>query len=116
MKALEKFEHNIDRKFAVLLRYMKNIGSLSLLKVSGLTYPCEVTLEAKFSKITVKAPSKPVANEAIEKISDFIDDLNLIRLDVKEELAIKVEKFRKIRSLLSEKGLYLFGTMNKTFR
>ena len=71
-------------------------NKLSLLEISGLKYPCEVILETKIAKITVRAPSKPVANEAIERISDFIDDLNLIRLDVKEELASKVENFRKI--------------------
>lgn len=109
-KELVQVVHNVDYKFAILLHKMKRANIVNLTEVSGLKGRGIVNLYTRGCKIFVKAPSKKEGEQAIEKISDFIDDLNIIRVDVKAELARKIFAFKKIRMQLRQRNLFIFGT------
>jgi hypothetical protein len=63
----------------------------------------------KGSRVFVRAPSKQEGHKALEKISDFIDDLNLICLDVRLDFAKKIESFSILKNMFKDKGIMIFG-------
>lgn len=63
---------------------------LQLSQIANLKYDRDVELDVKRSKIFVRAPSKQEGFAAIENISDYVDNLNLIRLDVRPETSKKI--------------------------
>ena len=87
---MQTYTHNIDKKFAILLRKLIKTKHIKLGELAGLKYERDVQLDVRQSKIFLRASSKQEGYAAIEKISDFIDDLNLIRLDVRPEVAKKI--------------------------
>lgn len=68
-----------------------NLAEISKLKKGN------ISIFTKGGKIYAKAPSKEIANDAFNNISDFLDDVNMIRLDLKPELARKLNGFELIK-------------------
>ena len=85
---------------------------VNLTKLAGLSGKGKIHFAVKNGKIFVQAQTKEEGYAGIEKISDFIDDLNLIRLEVRFDLAKKLENFKKVRNILQKKKIILFGTNN----
>ena len=112
-KEYQKFPHNVDQKFAVLLLKMKNVKLINLTEIAGLKGKGRVHIYPKGGIVYIYALSKEDGFAGIEKISDFIDDLNLIRVEVTEGLARKLSKFKKVRDKLEEKKIFLFSTADQ---
>jgi hypothetical protein len=93
---------------------MIDVKMLNLNEIAGLEDKNKgnVILFARGDKIIVQTLTKKEGDEAIEKISDCIDDLQLCRLDVRPDLARKLEDFRKVANELRAKKILIFGLPN----
>ena len=72
---------------------MLKTKSINLTELSGLRGKGKVHLNVNGCEIQVQAVSKEQAHLAIERISDFIDDLNMVNLEVREDLTKKLLNF-----------------------
>lgn len=68
----------------------------------------EIYAQTKEGKLFIKAKSKDVIRSVVEKLSDFIDQLNVVAWNLGE---IEIKKFiqlKKIKKALRDKSIYLF--------
>ena len=77
---------------------MQRFRLVNLQEISGLKENGKVELFHKNKQIIVRTTDKLTADEAINKLSDFVDDLNVLRLEVRVELIDKILRFRKIKA------------------
>jgi hypothetical protein len=70
---------------------------INISDIVGLKNKGHVDFYSKGNKATIRTVDKATADEAICKLSDFIDDLNVLKLDIRAELAYKLLNFRRIR-------------------
>lgn len=63
---------------------------INLLEITGLKDKGHIDFYCKLSKLTFRTTDKPTAEAAISKLSDFIDDLNVLKLEIAPEMSKKL--------------------------
>lgn len=72
-----------------MMKMIKN-KFINLLDITGLKNKGNIDFYCKQSKVNFLTTDKVTADEAISKLSDFIDDLNVLKLDIRPEMASKL--------------------------
>jgi hypothetical protein len=108
-------EHQVDYNYLTLLIVLARHRMLDLKQISGLKEGY-IDLVGKHRKMVVKTASESAAGEAIERISDFIDRLSVIKLDLHGEAACKFSDFDLLKQYLRKEGVVLFGNAPKQRR
>ena len=87
---MKPYYHKIDDRIAILLFKMQKYGLVDFLKIAKLTGKGAIELHCKANQLIVKTLDKETADQAINLLSDYIDDLNVLKLDIKPDLANKL--------------------------
>ena len=69
---------------------MQKCRLVDFLEIAKLTGKGAVELHCKSNQLIVKTLDKETADQAINLLSDYIDDLNVLKLDIKPDLANKL--------------------------
>lgn len=69
---------------------MSRINIVNLTELCGLKGEGRIDFPAKGNKMIILATSKQKATDAINVLSDYIDDLNIQKVDVRPEFARKI--------------------------
>jgi hypothetical protein len=109
------FDHQVDYKYLVLMIVMSGHGMVDLKKVSGLKEGYIEMVSYK-CKLIVKTTTEAAAGEAIQRISDFVDTLSILKLDLTGEIANKYSNFAELKNYLRKDGVVMFGTSSKQVR
>ena len=106
------FDHQVDHNYLILLIVLSNHRMIDLKQISGLTEGY-IDRVSKHRKMVEKTTSETAAGEAIERISDFLDKLSVIKLDLHGEVACKFADFDQLKRYLRSEGVVLFGNSPK---
>ena len=69
---------------------MQKFRLVDFLEIAKLTGKGAVELHCKSNQLIVKTLDKVTADQAINLLSDYIDELNVLKLDIKPDLANKL--------------------------
>ena len=69
---------------------MQKCRLVDFLEIAKLTGKGAVELHCKSNQLIVKTLDKVTADQAINLLSDYIDELNVLKLDIKPDLANKL--------------------------
>lgn len=105
-------QHTIDRKFKRLLWLMKKNGIVDLLEVTRLKQGI-IVLSNREEKVYFRTVSKEVADLAISRLSDFIDDLEILCTNIKGKKAFLLAKSLKVKEMIKKHKLVLFSYRDK---
>lgn len=109
------FDHHVDYNYLILLLVLSKHRLVDLKQVSGLQQGY-IDLVGWQSKLVVKTNNEAAAGAAIERLSDYIDRLSVVRLDMKGEPACRFSNFIKLKEWLRKDGVVMFGCKGKDRR
>lgn len=75
-------DYNVDQNYLQLLNALNRIRIINVREIAGLK-DGDVYLKAGLRKMVVRAGSNEEAEKAIERISDYIDKLSVVKLNIK---------------------------------
>lgn len=93
---LISMDYNVDQNYLLLLNTLNKLRIINIREIAALKEG-EVYLKAGLRKMVIRAASNEEAEKAIEKISDYIDKLSLVKLSIKGYQAEHALRFKNLR-------------------
>lgn len=90
-------DYNVDQNYLQLLNALNRIRIINVREIAGLK-DGDVYLKAGLRKMVVRAGSNEEAEKAIERISDYIDKLSVVKLNIKGYQAEHALRFKNLKA------------------
>lgn len=100
-------DYSVDQNYLLLLNALNKLRIISIREIAALK-DGDVYLKAGPRKIVVRAVTSEEAEKAIERISDYIDKLSIVKLSLKGYQAEHALRFKNLKEdFLSNKIVIL---------